>query len=174
MKNKNILVVDDMPDWRDQLASTLKRDGYSVTTVAGYGEALGELRRSEYQLVIVDLRLSQADQSNRDGMILLDDLSALKIPAVVITGYGTTELARKAYGDYAVLDFIEKNNFDLKKFREVVKAAFRKAEEMEKELSDLRAKFMRGEIVKFPEDRLVNVLRDKQAKYGKENQGDDR
>jgi DNA-binding NtrC family response regulator len=168
MKNKNILVVDDMPDWRDQLASTLKRDGYAVKTVAGYGEALGELRRSEFQLAIVDLRLSQADQSNRDGMILLEDLAKLKIPSIVLTGYGTAELARKAVGDYAVLDFIEKNNFDLKKLRDVISAAFRKAEEMEKELSELRSKFMRGEIVKFPEDRVAGVLRDRQEKYGKE------
>jgi DNA-binding response OmpR family regulator len=44
-----------MRDWRDQLEVTLRRDGYAVTTVASYGEALGELRRNEYQLVITDL-----------------------------------------------------------------------------------------------------------------------
>jgi DNA-binding NtrC family response regulator len=159
MITKNILVVEDMPDWRDQLASTLKRDGYAVTTAASYGEALGELRRSEYRLVIVDLRLSPADENNRDGMLLLEDLAGLKIPAIVVTGYGTAELARRAFLDFGTLDFLEKKDLKLEKLRQVVRAAFQKAEEMEKELSELRAKFLRGEIIRLPQNRLDQALR---------------
>ncbi|MGA9351274.1 MAG: response regulator [Anaerolineae bacterium] len=167
MTARNILIVEDIRDWRDQLASTLQRDGYTVTTVANYGEALGELRRNEYQLVIVDLRLSSADENNRDGMILLGDLAALKIPAIVVTGYGTAELARRAFRDYGTLDFLEKKDLGLEKLRQVVREAFRKAEEMEKELSELRAKFLRGEIVRLPQDRLERALREKPETYGK-------
>lgn len=161
MAARNILIVEDMPDWRDQLESTLRRDGYTVTTVANYGEALGELRRNEYHLVIVDLRLSPSDENNRDGMILLEDLAELKIPAIVVTGYGTAELARRAFRDYGTLDFLEKKDLKLKKLRQVVREAFRKAEEMEKELSELRAKFLRGEIVTLSQGSLERALREK-------------
>lgn len=166
MATENILIVEDMRDWRDQLASTLKRGGYAVTTVASYGEALGELRRNQYQLVIVDLRLSPSDENNRDGMILLEDLAAIKIPAIVVTGYGTAELARRAFRDYGTLDFLEKKDLELKKLRQVIKEAFRKADEMEKELAELRARFLRGEIIRFPQDRLARALREKPAEYG--------
>ena len=166
MASKNILVVDDVRDWRDLLASILKQDGYAVTTVASYGEALGELRRNEYQLVITELRLSAADENNRDGMILLEDLAALRIPAIVVTGYGTAELARPAFRDYGTLDFLEKKELDLKKLRKIVKEAFRKAEDMEKELAELRARFMRGEIIRLSKDRLGPALRERAERYG--------
>jgi two-component system nitrogen regulation response regulator NtrX len=166
MAARNILIVEDMPDWRDQLESTLRRDGYTITTVANYGEALGELRRNEYQLVIVDLRLSPSDENNRDGMILLRDLAALKVPAIVLTGYGTAELARRAFRNYGILDFLEKKDLELKKLRHVVKEAFRQADEMEKELAGLRTKFLRGEIITFPQDRLARALGEKPAEYG--------
>ena len=154
MDNKNILIVEDMLDWRDQFASTLQRDGYNVHTVASYGEALGEMKRNDYQLVVVDLRLSPVDENNRDGMILLEDLAKLKIPAIVITGYSTAELARKAFRDFDVIDFLEKSNLDLKKLRQVVKEAFQKTEKMEAELAELRAKFLRGETIRLPDENI--------------------
>jgi len=168
MAARNILIVEDMRDWRDQLASTLTRDGYGVTTVASYIEALSELRRNEYQLAIVDLRLSAADENDRSGVNLLKDLAALKIPAIVVTGYGTRELARQAFRDYAVVDFLEKQDFELRKLRQVVREAFHEAAAREQELAELRAKFLRGEIVTFPKNRLERALREEPEEYGEQ------
>ena len=170
MASKNILVVGDMRDWRDQLEVTLRRDGYKVTAVTSYGEALSELRWNEYQLVITDLRLSAADENNLDGMMLLEDLAALRIPAIVLTEYGTAELARKAFRDYGVVAFLEKKDLNLKRLRQIVKGAFRQADELEKELAELRARFLRGEIIRLPEigNRLQRVLREKPEEYGEQ------
>jgi DNA-binding NtrC family response regulator len=168
MVAKRILVVEDMPDWRDQLQATLRRDGYDITTVPSYGEALAELRRNPYELALVDLRLSPADENNRDGMELLRDLDKLKIPAVVVTGYGGVELARKAIDQYHAFDFMEKQTLDLNRLREVIKAAFKKIEGREKELLKLREKVFRGEIITFdvPEDAVNPLLREDQEDYG--------
>jgi len=168
MGAKRILVVEDMPDWRDQLQSTLHRDGYDVTTVPSYGEALAELRRNPYELALVDLRLSPADENNRDGMELLRDLDKLKIPAVVVTGYGGVELARTAIDQYHAFDFMEKQTLDLNRLREVIKAAFKKVEGREKELLKLREKVFRGEIITFdvPEDAVNPLLREDREDYG--------
>jgi DNA-binding NtrC family response regulator len=168
MGAKRILVVEDMPDWRDQLQATLRRDGYDITTVPSYGEALAELRRNPYELALVDLRLSPADESNRDGMVLLRDLDKLKIPAVVVTGYGGVELARKAIDQYHAFDFMEKQTLDLDRLREVIKSAFKKVEGREKELLKLREKVFRGEIITFdvPEDAVNPLLREDREDYG--------
>jgi DNA-binding NtrC family response regulator len=168
MGAKRILVVEDMPDWRDQLQATLRRDGYDITTVPSYGEALAELRRNPYELALVDLRLSPADESNRDGMVLLRDLDKLKIPAVVVTGYGGVELARKAIDQYHAFDFMEKQTLDLDRLREVIKAAFKKVEGKEKELRELREKVFRGEIITFdvPDDAVNPLLGEEREDYG--------
>jgi DNA-binding NtrC family response regulator len=168
MGGKRILVVEDMPDWRDQLQATLRRDGYDITTVPSYGEALAELRRNPYELALVDLRLSLADESNRDGMELLRDLDKVKIPAVVVTGYGGVELARKAIEQYHAFDFMEKQTLDLNRLREVIKAAFKKVKGKEKELRELREKVFRGEIITFdvPDDAVNPLLREEREDYG--------
>jgi len=162
MGAKKILIVEDMPDWRDQLQATLRRDGYNITTVPSYGEALAELRRNPYELALVDLRLSPADESNRDGMELLQDLAKAKIPAVVVTGYGGVELARKAIDQYHAFDFMEKQTLDLDRLREVIRAAFKKTKEKKKDLRKLREKVFRGEIITFdvPEDAVNPLLRE--------------
>jgi DNA-binding NtrC family response regulator len=162
MGTKRVLIVEDMQDWRDQLQATLRRGGYDITTVPSYGEALAELRRSPYDLALVDLRLSPADEDNRDGMELLRDLDKAKIPAVVVTGYGGVDLARKAIGQYHAFDFMEKQTLDLDRLREVIRAAFKKTKEKKKDLRKLREKVFRGEIITFdvPEDAVNPLLRE--------------
>jgi len=165
VSEKRILIVEDMPDWQEQLGFDLRRDGYNVTAVSTYGEALGELRQTEYQLVIVDLRLSPTDENNRDGVKLLEDLKKLQIPSIVVTGYGTAELAREAFGKYQVFNFMGKDTFDLKKLRQEIKEAFKRIEGREKELRELRYRFLMGEPVGFPESAIGWSLRESREKY---------
>lgn len=146
----NILIVEDMRDWRDQLSSVLRRDGHRVTAAASYVEALSALKQNEYHLVIVDLRLSPSDENNRDGMLLLADLQDLKIPAIVVSGYSTADLARQAFRDYGTLDFLEKKDLELSELRKAVRDAFARADQMEAELRELRARFLRGETIRMP------------------------
>jgi DNA-binding NtrC family response regulator len=162
---KRILIVEDMSDWQEQFRSVLRRTGYAVTTVPTYGEALGELRQEEYHLVIVDLRLSLTDENNRDGVKLLEDLKKLQIPSIVVTGYGTNELARQAIQEYQVFSFMGKDTLDLKKLRQKIKEAFKRIEGREKELRELRYRFLMGEAVGFPKSAIGWSLRESQEKY---------
>jgi DNA-binding NtrC family response regulator len=167
MGAKRVLIVEDMQDWRDQLQATLRRGGYDTITVPSYGEALAELRRNPYDLALVDLRLSPADEDNRDGLELLRDLDRAKIPAVVVTGYGGVDLARKAIDQYHAFDFMEKQTLDLDRLREVIKASFKKTKEKKKDLRKLREKVFRGEIITFdvPEDAVNPLLREEREDY---------
>lgn len=129
MNSAKILLVEDERVWRRKLQRILEREEYKVETAAGYGEALGKLRQGGFDLAIVDLRLGPdealGDYGERDlaGMALLDDAAERQIPTIVVTGYGTVELARRAYEDYDVLWFLDKATFEIDRFREIIRQA---------------------------------------------------
>ena len=117
-----ILVVEDERLWRNRLKKYLESEDYIVETAVSYGEALRRLRHSFFDLTVIDLALGPGEE-NLDGMELLDDASHRQIPAIVVTGRGTIELARRAYEDCGVIGFIEKASFERERFISIVREA---------------------------------------------------
>jgi CheY-like chemotaxis protein len=79
-----ILVVDDLPANRDLLSRRLERSGFKVVCAGGGEEALDVLRRSEVDLVLLDIMMP--------GMTGLDVLrsvrlsrSAAALPVIMVT-----------------------------------------------------------------------------------------
>jgi DNA-binding response OmpR family regulator len=54
---RSVLVVEDEEQMRTMLEDNLQFDGYRVTSVSSGEEALGELERQAYALVLLDVRL---------------------------------------------------------------------------------------------------------------------
>ena len=124
---KRILVVDDVQDWRAQLQAILRQTReYEVQTVDNYQEALEVVKRREAELVIVDLRLSPTDETDRQGMQLLEELAKYKINAIVLTGYPEQALKEEAEEQYKIFDFIDKGKLagNFQRLRDVVREAF--------------------------------------------------
>lgn len=117
-----ILVVEDRRTWRDKLKKYLESEGYVVETASSYGEALGRLRHSRFDLLVLDLNL-KPNEDDLDGMALLDDATHCQIPSIIVTGRGTVELARRAYEDYDVVLFLDKATFERERFVSVVREA---------------------------------------------------
>jgi response regulator RpfG family c-di-GMP phosphodiesterase len=88
-----ILVVDDERVIREILSDFLSLEGYVVRTVEDGMEALKELQRRSYNLVISDLKMP-----NMTGLELIEQITALGIPVltVIMTGFGTVETAIEA------------------------------------------------------------------------------
>src|SRR5437762_6472361 len=88
-----ILVVDDERVIREILSDFLSVEGYVVRTVEDGVEALKELQRRSYNLVISDLKMP-----NMNGLELIERITALQIPVltVIMTGFGTVETAIEA------------------------------------------------------------------------------
>jgi response regulator RpfG family c-di-GMP phosphodiesterase len=88
-----ILVVDDERVIREILSDFLSLEGYVVRTVEDGLEALKELQRRSYNLVISDLKMP-----NMTGLELIEQITALGIPVltVIMTGFGTVETAIEA------------------------------------------------------------------------------
>jgi two-component system nitrogen regulation response regulator NtrX len=106
MKHGRILIVDDEPLILQSLAGVLQDEDYQTATVSSGEECIEELRRRNYDLVLLDVWLP--------GMDGLETLSRIQeIPfddrpiTVIISGHGSIDTAVRAtkLGAY---DFIEK------------------------------------------------------------------
>jgi response regulator RpfG family c-di-GMP phosphodiesterase len=88
-----ILVVDDEKVIREILADFLNMEGYVVHTVEDGAEAMKELHRRSYNLVISDLKMPVMG-----GLELIQKITEESLPVltVIMTGFGTVETAIEA------------------------------------------------------------------------------
>jgi len=93
MDDFSILVVDDEPDLRDALEFLLRREGYSVTQASSAAQALAEIQRSPFDLVISDILMPEMH-----GIELLKRIKQSDdgIPVLMITGQSTIQDAVEA------------------------------------------------------------------------------
>ncbi len=85
-----ILVVDDKQSFRFMVKGYLDDAGYRTTCVAGGTEALAELERSSFDLVMSDMVMP-----DMDGMALLHQVrsSYPQLPFVLVTAHGSVDSA---------------------------------------------------------------------------------
>ncbi len=72
MSNPKILLVDDEPDILETVQYALEREGYEVTTATTGIEALGAVRVSEPDLVLLDVMLP-GENGYRVARMIRDD-----------------------------------------------------------------------------------------------------
>ena len=106
MKPARVLIVDDEPLIRQSLAGVLQDEGYQTHTADTGEQALAELARQSFELVLLDVWLPGID-----GLETLRQIQALP-PAtrpvvVIVSGHGTIETAVRATR-LGAFDFIEK------------------------------------------------------------------
>ena len=147
------LLVEDDPEWQRQLAEILLELGYTVQTVSNYADARNRYVSATFDLIIADLRLG-SELANRDGVFILEDAFTKGIPAVVVTGYGTRDMVRKA-DRYDVLKLVHKGAFDKEQFKQTVSEVVRISTsnavpptlQQTKEVRQLLRKLDAGEII---------------------------
>lgn len=117
------LIVEDEPAWRELLTEMLTDVGATVHVAPDYDAALAAIVEGPFQLALIDLGLAGEDHENRDGLRVLAQFRERwpEGQAVLITGYGTVELAVKALTEYGASDFIRKETFDRERFLETVR-----------------------------------------------------
>ncbi len=93
MAEKKLLIVDDDPIIRDSLCEFLKLEGYQAFGAGSFKNALKELEKQDFNLVITDVNMPETD-----GFELLRLIRKRypEIVTIVITGYGTIESAVEA------------------------------------------------------------------------------
>jgi len=106
MKKPRILVVDDEQGIRESLSGVLEDEGYACSAVETAEQALEEIGRQPFDVVLLDVWLPQMDgleALQRIGEIPFSD----RPEVVIISGHGNIETAVRAtkLGAY---DFLEK------------------------------------------------------------------
>jgi two-component system, LuxR family, response regulator FixJ len=104
MKNAIVYVVEDDPAVRRLLASLAKSVEQPLLSFASAQEFMESYLSDRAGCLIVDIRMPEIG-----GMELIETLSAkgIRIPIIVLTGYGNVQLAVRAF-KAGVFDFIEK------------------------------------------------------------------
>ena len=100
----SILIVDDEKGQRDILTVILKKEGYDVADVPGVREALEQLERREFDLIMTDLKMQ-----GQSGLDLLEAVQAADPQqcVIIMTAHGTVDSAVEAMKKGA-FDYLEK------------------------------------------------------------------
>ena len=121
MKIKHeILVVDDMSDYREMISLILQEKGYVVHTAACVSEAIKIINSKKIEIVVTDLIMK-----DETGIQLLKWIKKMnpEIGVILVTAYATVETAVEALKIGAYNYFIKSCNpesllFDINKFLE--------------------------------------------------------
>ena len=137
----HILLIDDEPIALLNLSHVLEREGYTVTACKDGESGLAEMGRTEFDLVLTDLRMPGID-----GMDVLRHVRELTadVPVIMITGHATLDSAVDAMkaGAYHCIA----KPFRLDEAREVVRSALelrrvkRENSELKERIEDLSSR----------------------------------
>ena len=121
---KTILVVDDDEMMRSFLSTILREEGYAVEEAGSGKQALENLHRSEFDLVVTDLRMPDLSgvEVIREGRKVRPDARW-----IIVTAYGSIGSAVEAMQGGAS-DYLTKPFRDPDELRHVVRRVLREAE----------------------------------------------
>jgi DNA-binding NtrC family response regulator len=104
MSKGSILVVDDESEIREGLELLLKTEGYQVSSAETGQSGLTRLEERPYDLMLLDVSLP-----DKNGIEMLREIHRQdpQMPIVMITAYGSIEMARAAFKSGA-MDYITK------------------------------------------------------------------
>ena len=156
MDKKRILIIDDEALIRRALADYLTESGYEAVTAADGAKGLTLARESQFQVVLVDLRMPHVD-----GLQVIATLSAEQpaLPIVVISGTGVLGDAIEAMRRGAC-DYITKPVMDIDEIMVVIERVLEKArivaerDQYQNELEQLNRE-LEAEVSKHTRDLWV-------------------
>jgi ActR/RegA family two-component response regulator len=120
MASGKILIVDDLPDWRVTLSGLFMDQGYDVQAASSNNSALHILENDYFHVAVLDIRLDESDEDNRDGLLLMHQIKERwpSIDIIILTGFADISMAQEALnpnpnGSRLAYSFLEKTQTDL-------------------------------------------------------------
>ncbi|MFN6970528.1 MAG: sigma-54-dependent transcriptional regulator [Rheinheimera sp.] len=96
MSRFDILLADDDEDIRLALELLLQDAGYNTRNAASPAAVQQAVAEKQPDLILLDLNFSRDTTSGREGLALLPELVSAQIPVMVLTAWGSIELAVQA------------------------------------------------------------------------------
>ncbi len=119
MELGKVLVVDDLPDWRYTLSGLLTDAGFSVCSVSSATEAKQAIKEDFFHVALLDVRLDESDENNRDGLKLMHEIKSNNpsVEIIILTGFADVSMIKEAlnpnqHGASVAFCFLEKNNMN--------------------------------------------------------------
>lgn len=105
----HILIVDDEPAYRLVLNEILKTCGHMIETCGTGDAAIELLRKNKFDMLLLDYKMPGSS-----GMNVLQWMYGMKmdIPVIMITGYGSEEIALEAW-KWGAKDYFVKGKSDM-------------------------------------------------------------
>jgi DNA-binding NtrC family response regulator len=93
-----VLLADDQLSMLKALRLLLKGEGYEIETVASSAAIVEAIGRQDFDVVLMDLNYVRGSTSGQEGLDLLSNIQQIDstLPVVVMTAWGTVELAVEA------------------------------------------------------------------------------
>ena len=137
-KEHRILIADDDASIRFFLGELLGKEGFEFDFAGTGADALERLKKNTYSLVILDEKMP-----NMSGIEVLRHIKSegYPMPVIMITAYGSKELAMRAIRDGAY-DFFTKP-VDIGIVRTVINRAIEKYE-LQREIENLKTENLKG------------------------------
>ncbi len=175
MTQKSVLIVDDNEYWC-QLLAELLHDEFKVVQAFSRMEALAKLWQEipKFHAAVIDVRLVDTDLKDKSGLDLIPWLNTRGeyTSSIVITALNNTSIMREAFINSDISDFLIKGlEFNNNEFRQAVREAVRKAEDIRRADQEInlkeelnqpllifdRKKFYKKFLEAFNEDELVEL-----------------
>jgi DNA-binding NtrC family response regulator len=112
----HVLIVDDEPTYRIVLTQTLKGCGHTTEACETGDDAISLLQKNKYDVVLLDYKMP-----GTSGINVLQWMYGMKmdIPVIIITGYGSEEIALEAW-KWGAKDYFVKGKSDMSQLPELV------------------------------------------------------
>ena len=123
MSKPRLLIIEDDPNWQEIFSEITADAGFEPVVVGSRREALTALSNQSFALAIVDISLSQPDYADRGGVEVLKAIDKLltRLPAIVVTGYATVDLAIETLVNLNAVHFFRKDKFDRREFGRAIR-----------------------------------------------------
>jgi DNA-binding NtrC family response regulator len=131
-KPGKILIVEDDEGMRFFLSEALQKEGYSFRSVESGEQALKEVEKEPFDLILLDYNLPQ--MNGMETFARLKEKASEQV-VILITAFGNKDLAVEAM-EQGVFDYFNKP-LDISEFRVVIRRGLERAF-MQKEVSRLR------------------------------------
>ncbi len=132
-----VLIVDDVREYLCSLENALKGD-FEVLAAVSLEEAKGKVDKS-VDIALVDIRLSEEDLSNRDGLLFLEwaKMNYSQIPVIMMSAYREFDIAVDSLNLGA--SYFLRKPINLVELKALLKT-FLEKDKAEKELAKLKGK----------------------------------
>ncbi len=122
-----VLLVENNDSWQEIVAGVLGETGYFWRIARSAQEALQELEKESFHVVVLDLKLQQNSLPLRsnEGWLLLDHFVETypKVKIIVLSGRATPNDVAYLLTHYPVVRFIEKQHFTAQALQEALAQA---------------------------------------------------